>query len=145
MNFHIKGNMSVEDAIASRRSERNFIDQSITKDQLFQILWAAQGITGGGKRSAPSAGATYPLEIYALTGKVEGLDAGVYRYIPETHRIENHVSGDKRKELAGASLNQKFIADAPLVIVISAEYQRTILLIKLHNIELKKYLNNAAV
>ncbi len=119
------GNISVEDAIASRRSERNFLDQSLTKDQLFQILWAAQGITGDGKRAAPSAGATYPLEIYAVAGTVEGLDAGVYRYIPEAHSLTKHVSGDKRKELAGASLNQNFIADAPLVIVIAAEYQRT--------------------
>jgi len=125
INISHTGNLSVEDAIAQRRSERNFLDQSLTNEQLFQILWAAQGITGDGKRSAPSAGATYPLEIYALVGKVEGLDAGVYRYIPEGHSLTKHVSGDKRKELAAASLNQDFIADAPLVIVIAALYERT--------------------
>lgn len=121
-----KGNLSVEEAIAKRRSERSFnADLPLAKEQLFQILWAAQGITGDEKRSAPSAGATYPLEIYAVVGKVEGLEAGVYRYIPKNHSIELHLSGDRRKELAVASLNQKFIADAPLVIVITAEYERT--------------------
>ncbi len=120
-----KGNISVEEAIASRRSERSFIDRTLTKDQLMQLMWAGQGITGDGKRAAPSAGATYPLEIYAVAGKVEGLEPGVYRYIPEDHSLANHLSKDVRKEVAKASLNQNFIADAPLVIVIAAEYERT--------------------
>lgn len=120
-----KDNLSVEEAIAKRRSERSFHDSPLAKEQLFQILWAAQGITGDGKRSAPSAGATYPLEIYAVVGKVEGLEAGVYRYVPKNHSLEPHLSGDRRKELAVASLGQSFIADAPLVIVITAEYERT--------------------
>jgi SagB-type dehydrogenase family enzyme len=122
---HVKSNIPVEEAIASRRSERDFLDRALTKDQFFQILWAAQGITGNGKRAVPSAGATYPLEIYSVVGKVEGLDAGVYRYIPENHSISLHQSGDLRKEVASASLNQNFISDAPLVIVIAGEYQRT--------------------
>lgn len=117
--------IAVEEAIASRRSERSFIDRALTKDQLMHLMWAAQGITGDGKRAAPSAGATYSLEIYAVAGKVEGLEPGVYRYIPEDHNLETHLSKDVRKDVAKASLNQSFIADVPLVIIIAAEYNRT--------------------
>jgi SagB-type dehydrogenase family enzyme len=120
-----KGKISVEEAIASRRSERSFLDLALTKDQLMQLMWAVQGITSDGKRAAPSAGATYPLEIYAVAGKVEGLQPGVYRYIPEDNELVTHLSKDMRKEVAKASLDQNFIADAPLVIIIAAEFNRT--------------------
>lgn len=120
-----KDNISVEEAIASRRSERSFIDRELTKDQLMKLLWAAQGITGYGKRTAPSAGAAYPLKIYAAAGKVEGLEPGIYRYMPGDNELISHFLKDVRKEIAKASLDQRFIADAPLVIIIAAEYSRT--------------------
>ena len=82
------GTMSVEEAISKRRSMRDYSEQPLTLRELSQILWAAQGITDPGRklRSAPSAGATYPIEIYIVTGVngVEGLEPGVYRYVGQS-------------------------------------------------------------
>jgi len=124
----LKGKMSLEEAIASRRSVRKYRSEPLTSSQLSQILWSAQGITGAGRlRAAPSAGATYPLEIFAFIGKqaIEGLQAGIYHYDVDSHSLVLHQPGDLRKELARAALDEGFIANAPLDIVICALYPRT--------------------
>ena len=122
-----EGKMSLEAAIEKRRSRRRFEDKALKLAQISQILWAAQGITekGGIKRAAPSAGALYPLEIYLVVRKVEGLEAGVYHYNPAKHTIDLILKGNYQNPLARACLGQMFIADAPVCIVITAEYERT--------------------
>lgn len=122
-----KGRMSVEEAIAKRRSRRTFYDEPLPLSALSQILWAAQGVTEPrlGFRAAPSAGATYPLEVYAVVGRVEGLEPGVYRYVPEHHALEPRISGDLRRDLARACVHQMWIAQAPFSVVIAAIYERT--------------------
>ena len=95
-------------------------------NEVSQLLWAAQGITGGGgQRATPSAGALFPLEIYLIAGAVEILAAGIYRYLPAKHRLETVSVGDQRRELASAALDQEFVRDAPISIVVAAVYQRT--------------------
>jgi len=121
----IAGKMSVEEAIARRQSIRNFKSQPLTLHQLSQLLWSAQGISKQFRRTVPSAGATYPLDVFAIIGIVEGVSPGVYHYLPMKHNIELIKQGDLRQELASAALNQGFIAEAPLNIVITAEYSRT--------------------
>jgi len=123
----VEGKVSLEEAIKKRRSIRRFQDKPLSIPQISQILWAAQGITeeGGFKRAAPSAGALYPLEIYLVVKKVEGLKPGVYHYDSADHTIEPILKGDFQNSLARACLGQMFIADAPLSIVITAEYERT--------------------
>lgn len=124
----LKGKVSVEEAIAKRRSIRKYKAEPLTLTQLSQILWSAQGITGNQQlRAAPSAGATYPLEIFILAGKetVEKLEAGVYHYDLATHSLVRQQYGDLRRELAKAALDQGFLATAPVDIVICALYQRT--------------------
>jgi SagB-type dehydrogenase family enzyme len=119
------GEMSVEQALDNRRSQRNFQDKAITQEQLSQILWAAYGITSpNGLRTAPSAGATYPLEIYAIVGNVEGINPGVYRYIAEENKIIQIVDGDVRTELRNAALNQQMVSDAPASVFYSAVFER---------------------
>ncbi|MBN2186704.1 MAG: SagB/ThcOx family dehydrogenase [Dehalococcoidia bacterium] len=125
---HIRSNMSLEETVASRRSVRRYRSEPLTLPQLSQVLWSAQGITGAGRlRAAPSAGATYPLEISVAVGKqtVEGLEAGVYHYEADTHSITLHQPGDLRLGLARAALDEGFIAAAPVDIVICALYART--------------------
>lgn len=121
--------MSVEAAIARRRSVRSYRPQPLSLAQLSQVLWAAQGLTSPrlGLRATPSAGATYPLEIYIIVGEkgVEGLEAGVYYYLVEGHALELRHQGDRRVELASAALGQDFIRQAPAAIVIAAVFQRT--------------------
>jgi len=125
----IKGNMSVEEALAYRRSIREYRKEPLTLFQLSQILWAAQGIseTKWGFRTCPSAGATYPLEVYVVVGEngVIGLDAGVYHYDPHSHTLRLIKKGDYKEELYKAGLNQPWILNAPVNLVIAAEYERT--------------------
>lgn len=124
----LKGQFSLEEIIAKRRSVRRYRADPLTLLQLGQILWSAQGITGAGRlRAAPSAGATYPLEIFALTGTqtVEELEAGIYHYEVGSHSLSLHLQGDLRQDSARAALGQKFIAQAPVDIVICALYSRT--------------------
>jgi len=121
------GAISVEKTLANRRSQRRFQNRAISAEQLSQILWAAYGITSprGGLRTAPSAGALYPLEIYAIVGNVEGIEPGVYRYISEEHKIVRTVNGDVRNELSRAALGQRMISDAPASVFYSAIFSRT--------------------
>lgn len=120
--------MSLEEAIARRRSVRRFRGEPLSLSQLSQALWAAQGITDArGLRAAPSAGATYPLEVFVFVGRggVEGLAEGIYHYNVKNHSLHLHEGGDQRGELASAALNQEFIAQAPVDIVLCALYERT--------------------
>lgn len=124
----LKGEVSLEEAISRRRSRREYKTSPLSLEQASQILWAAQGITDpGGLRAAPSAGALYPLELYVVVGSqgVEGLAAGVYHYDPHGHTLERILEGDVRQSLARLAVEQMFIAEAPLVLVITAEYERT--------------------
>lgn len=120
------GEMSLEECLANRRSVRKYADEQLTLEQISQILWAAQGITSeGGGRTAPSAGAKYPLEIYAVVSGVEGLAEGLYRYKPVEHALLAIRKGDLRKALCASALGQKCVLDAPITIVIAADYERT--------------------
>lgn len=123
------GKVSLEEAITRRRSIRNFLPLAISEPELSQLLWATQGIVDprNGRRTAPSAGATYPLEIFAACGKnsVGELEEGLYHYHPEGHSLTLHHRGDVRLELSRAALGQGFIHQAPLDIVICAVYERT--------------------
>lgn len=125
-----QGVMSLAEAIARRRSVRDFTAEPISQAQLSQILWAAQGITGASRksRSVPSAGATYPLEIFIACGNngVEGVDDGIYLYNIDDHSLTRHYDKDVRLELARAALNQEFIYQAPVDIIICALYSRTL-------------------
>jgi SagB-type dehydrogenase family enzyme len=123
------GNLTVEEAIAFRRSLREYLDVPLTLEQLSQILWAAQGITETtwGLRAAPSAGGTYPLEVYVVVrdGGVEGLPAGVYKYEPHKHSLKLIKEGDFSEELYSVSLEQPWVREAAINIVITAVYERT--------------------
>ncbi len=118
-------NTSIEEALLSRRSVREFKDEPLSLREVSQLLWAAQGITGpGGLRTAPSAGALYPLSIYVAAGNVEGIPPGVYRYEPYRHELVRAAGGDKRAELSGAALGQPSIKDGAVDIVIAGIYER---------------------
>lgn len=122
----VDGKVSVEKTLLLRRSVREYGSEPLTLGNISQLLWAAQGITGkGGYRTAPSAGALYPLEIYIAAGKVTGLDPGIYNYIPQEHMLRKIRSGDKRTELCRASLNQSSVCNAQAVIAVAAVYKRT--------------------
>lgn len=122
-----RGNTSVETALSQRRSIRDYSGENLTLDEVSQLLWAAQGITAPswGGRTAPSAGALYPLELYVVVGDVEGIDKGAYKYSREEHELEKVKEGDIRAELADAAGGQECVRDAAIDIVFTAVYERT--------------------
>ncbi len=120
------GAMSLEQALLKRRSVRGYRDEPLTLAELGQLLWAAQGITDlAGFRTAPSAGALYPMEVYAVVRSVTGLATGVYRYRPSEHALERTATGNCLVELSQAALGQAAVRDAAVVLVLAAVYERT--------------------
>lgn len=114
------GSTSLEEALARRRSVRAFSSAPLTDGEVGQLLWAAQGITAeGGQRTAPSAGALYPLELYAVTPD------GLWHYLPEGHALTLLSDEDLRVELRRAALDQDAVGTAPLVVVITGVVERT--------------------
>ncbi len=120
------GDMSLEKAIAMRRSVRTYADQPLTLFELSQLLWSAQGITNErGFRTAPSAGATFPLDMFAVVNNVESLDRGIYHYDPHGHRLEFLRAADVSEELFSACLSQSMIIEGGAVLVFAAVFERT--------------------
>ena len=118
--------VSIEQSLLRRRSIRSYSGESLTLQELSQLLWAAQGVTGPrGFRTAPSAGALYPLELYVVAGDVQDLSPGVYRYEPLEHGLVKTMEGDKRAELADAAVWQDFVGEGAIIIVFTAVYERT--------------------
>lgn len=120
------GDMSLEQLLQQRRSVREYRDTALRLADISQLLWSAQGITHArGYRTAPSAGALYPLELYVVAGNVEDLAPGVYHYQAVANRLSKTRTGDQRRSLARSALAQTWIADAPAVVVFAAVYTRT--------------------
>ncbi|MDH3667532.1 MAG: SagB/ThcOx family dehydrogenase [Paracoccaceae bacterium] len=120
------GGLTLEQAIAHRRSVREFEGGSVSLAQLGQLLWAAQGVTHPrGLRAVPSAGALYPLELYAIAADSGDIEAGVYHYRPDRHGLDRLVEGDFRSRFAAAALRQTWIERASVILVVVAVHART--------------------
>jgi SagB-type dehydrogenase family enzyme len=120
------GDISVEKALQTRRSVRSYKNDPLDLVEISQLVWSAQGITTErGFRTAPSAGALYPLELYVIAGRIENLPSAIYKYSPRQHALINVISGDKRTELSRAALRQGAIRKAPAVLLFCAVYERT--------------------
>ena len=122
-----ESNTSVEEALLNRRSIRDYKKESLSVSEVSQILWAAQGITDkeNGLRTAPSAGALYPLEIYLVAADIKDLNPGIYKYSPQNNTLRKISEGDKRTEISNAALKQESITKASAIVVIAAIYERT--------------------
>jgi len=135
------GNISLEKALNTRRSARSFLSESLTLQQISQILWAAQGITKkkdtpskywlkkyeyqGGYRTAPSAGALFPIELYVVVGSVQNLSPAIYKYIPKNHSLKKVMDGNKTLDVYETALKQDAIKEAPVLLIISSVFERT--------------------
>jgi SagB-type dehydrogenase family enzyme len=112
--------------LAQRRCVRKYAHRSVTLANAASLLWAAQGVNADDDlRTAPSAGALHPIEIYLAAGAVTELAPGIYRYLPSAGAIENAAEGDRRVALARAALGQTWVADAALILIIAADYEHT--------------------
>jgi SagB-type dehydrogenase family enzyme len=122
--------INVGHALEKRASCRNFERKSITMQELANILWAGQGVISKSfnmRRTAPSAGATFPLEILVAVRKkgVDGLEEGIYQYIPEEHSLHKLADKDITGDLVEACFNQDFIQNAGVNLMIACDYNRT--------------------
>jgi SagB-type dehydrogenase family enzyme len=140
-NPRYESETSVEKALNMRRSVRTYLEEQLSISDISQILWAAQGITQktekvpskwnpkyewqGGYRTAPSAGALYPMELYLIVGNVKRLSNGVYAYIPKNHSLKKVLDGDKRPEIYEVALKKTSIKEAAALIVMAGAYERT--------------------
>ncbi len=129
-----EGGISVESALKNRRSVREYTSSPLSLMEMSQILWAAYGITKpnnekgflrGGMKTAPSAGARYPLEIYIVVTNVTRLSPGIYLYRPQGHQVLKIANGEFRNQLAEATYSTDVIKRAPACLVYSAIYKRT--------------------
>jgi SagB-type dehydrogenase family enzyme len=117
----VVGLSSFEEILAARRSVRQFTDKPLTLEQIAQLCWAGQGITepNKGLRTSPSAGATFPIELYIVTAD------GVDHYLPAGHKMQRHAAGDLRPAVKAAANNQESIGQAPACVVITGMIERT--------------------
>lgn len=116
-----RSEISLEETLTKRRSIRSFTSAKLSWEEIGQLLWAAQGITerSDGLRTAPSAGALYPLEMYVI------MEEGVYHYQPQDHQLQCTRENDVRGRLSQAALGQESVKDAPVVFVIAGVFERT--------------------
>ena len=120
-----EGPMPLERALQTRRSLRDYSRAALSLEETAQLLWAAQGVTArGGFRTAPSAGALYPLETFLCAGRVDGLAPGVWKYRPDRHGLVRLAAGDLRAELASTALGQSCVRHAPATLAFAAVYAR---------------------
>ncbi|MFW6162272.1 MAG: SagB/ThcOx family dehydrogenase [Planctomycetota bacterium] len=114
------GGMALTETLRRRRSVRDFRARPLTEEQIAQLAWAAQGVTDPrGFRTAPSAGALYPIDLYVVTAEE------VRRYLPGRHAFETVEVGDQRPALAKAAVNQTWLAKAPVTFAVCVVYERT--------------------
>ena len=123
------GGKPLWEVISERRSVRRFSNEPLSMEDLSQLLWACQGVTGTrGEyefRASPSAGALYPVETYLVANDVEQLDPGVYHYSVLEHGLDQLRAGDFREQVAGAALDQPMAARAPVVFIWTGIFPRT--------------------
>ncbi|MEW6111957.1 MAG: SagB/ThcOx family dehydrogenase [Thermodesulfobacteriota bacterium] len=129
----LKGSVSVAQALAKKKTVRQYKGTPLTLQQVSQLLWVANGdvprdaMSGATFKVMPSAGGLYPLEVFLVVGQggVAEVPAGVYQYNPRKNALELTTQGDKRSLLANAALGQMWLARAPALVVIGAIFERT--------------------
>ena len=125
------GEMPLVEAIRRRRSRRRFTGAPLTLDELSFLLWATQGVskvfdgTGGSLRTVPSGGARHPFETYLFVHHVEGLESGLYRYLPVEHKL---ILVDRRAGLVdevNEATNGQYVYESAVVFIWTALPYRT--------------------
>jgi len=121
--------LPLTEVLRKRRSTRSFLSKPLSLNTLSFLLWASTGVQrkehGYDFRTAPSAGALYPIETYLIANNVRDLKKALYHYNIHAHTLEELKVGDFAEELAYAALGQKICVDAPVVLVWTAIFERS--------------------
>lgn len=122
----LTGSISIEEVLNKRRSIRKFLNSLISVSELSQLLWSAQGITTeDGRRTSPSAGATYPLEIYISVKNIENLKEGLYKYAPDAHSLLLIDENNRSVQIAEATYQPQMVKGAAAIFIITSVLNRT--------------------
>jgi SagB-type dehydrogenase family enzyme len=124
----LDGGLSTSRAIEARRSIRAYADTSMTAEELSRVLFLTSGLSadsyGNARRTAPSSGALYPIEIYAVIHRVAGLEPGVYHYAYREHALELVRAGDHRQAVVDQGIGQEFLGQCGAVLFLTMILQR---------------------
>ncbi len=120
----IKKGLPLWRAIQLRRSRRRYTPEPLNETELSQLLWACQGVSAKVAdyllRTAPSAGALYPLETYIIAARIQGLEPGLYHYAVPTHALEFIGQGDFSGRISSAGFGQNMLKLAPVIFLWTA-------------------------
>lgn len=123
------GKTALDFCIKKRKSIRDFSEEPIDLIQLSYLLWVSTGIQrkehGYEFRTAPSAGALYPIETYIVVNNVLKLERGVYHYSIKDHTLEEMKLGDFSIKTANGALGQEMCARAAVVFIWTSIFQRS--------------------
>jgi SagB-type dehydrogenase family enzyme len=128
------GDMPLKEAIERRRSRRQFTGEPLSLEELSFLLWATQGVsqtlTQGGEvvrtlRTVPSAGARHPFETYLLINRVQGLEAGIYRYLPLEHSLLILQLGEHLVQDVHEATYDQYVLDSAVVFIWTVVPYRT--------------------
>lgn len=111
--------------LLKRKSVRRFKKEPLKLEEVSKILWATYGLVDKKRRVVPSAGATYPVEVFMLARDIEGLRPGIYRYIEQEQSLVMVKEGDYSRDLARACLDQSWVEQAPVNVIVVAQYRKT--------------------
>lgn len=124
----LDGSLPAAEAMTARRSTRSYTTQPLTTAELSQLLFLTTGISsdrwGNARRTAPSSGALYPIETYAVVHNVEGLERGVYHYAIREHELEVVRAGDFRSTVVEQGIGQEFLGECGVVLFLTQVLQR---------------------
>ncbi len=124
----LDGGLPTAKAIATRRSTRDYAPAAMSTDELSRLLFLTSGVSadkyGNARRTAPSSGALYPIEVYAVVHRVEGIDPGVYHYAYREHALEEVRAGDFRAQVVEQAIAQEFLGECGVVLFLTMIMQR---------------------
>lgn len=125
----LKEDVGITSLQRSRESRRRFRDEKLSLEEISYILWSAGGSLPGfpGRKVPPSAGARYPIDVFLSVREngLDGVEPGVYEYALSSNTLEPLAEGDRTGKIVEAALSQKFIAEAPVTVVLAADFYRT--------------------
>jgi SagB-type dehydrogenase family enzyme len=124
----LEGGLPTSLAIATRRSTRSYSNQPLSLDELSRFMYLTTGVSsdafGNARRTAPSSGALYPIEVYPIVHNVDGIEPGVYHYAYREHALELVRAEDMRSRVVEQGLGQEFLGQCGAVLFVTMILQR---------------------
>lgn len=125
-NPKLKSGVSFEETLLKRRSHRAYTKKPLGIGEISQLLFAGEGVIEEERRTVPSAGAFYPIEIYLSVSRVKKISPGLYKYSPENHSLDKISNNNWRAKLAEAAFSQPWVKEAPALFILCGKFEKTV-------------------